>query len=107
MSKSHSALERHSRSAVLLRQIIVAGWFDVSRLAAELVVDERTIGLYMCGSLPMPIERRLCFAQFLIEHVPALSRHGHNLLSQLRAEVQFAQSTTRVHKGQPMTLFKN
>jgi hypothetical protein len=90
-----------STAAKLLSAGIAAGRFDVTRIAAELVIDERTVGLYIAGSTPMPIDRQICLARFLIEHVPALSRQGHNLLSQLRSRVAFESGATKVDSQAP------
>ena len=71
------------------------------RVASELVTDERTVGLYLAGVEPMPLDRQLCLARFLIESVPSLSRQGHNLLARLRAEVAFARTDTVLHLTAP------
>jgi hypothetical protein len=90
-----------SNAARILSAGIAAGRFDVTQIAAELITDERSIGLYIAGLAPMPIDRQICFARFLVEHVPALARQGHNLLSQLRSQVAFETGVTKVHDQGP------
>lgn len=80
-----------SRAVRLLTKIIAAGWFDVPRLAKELVVDERTLGTYLAGAAPMPPDRQLCLGLFLVANVPALARSGHQLVGQAKATIQFRQ----------------
>lgn len=102
MSDETSAGRRKRSKAVqLLTRIVAAGWYDVPRLASELVVSERTIAQYMSGEAEMPLERQLCLAKFLISDVPPLSRHGHNLLSQVRAAIRFNGTDTAVHQTAP------
>ena len=90
------------KATELLRRGLAAGWFDVPRMAVELVVDERTVGLYVNGAVAMPLERQLCFARFLIAHVPTLSRSGHNLLGQAQAAIRFRGTETQLHSTPPV-----
>lgn len=90
-----------ARAVKLLAQVIATGAFEISLIARELVTDERTIGQYMSGALAMPMERQICLARFLIEHVPALRRHGHNLLSRVRARLAYETAETLVHRQAP------
>jgi len=93
--------QRQGYAATLLAKIIASGWFDIQRIASELVTDERTVGSYVAGTEPMPLERQLCLARFLIERVPPLARQGHNLLGRVRAEAAFARSETVLHRSAP------
>src|SRR2546430_13216840 len=93
---------RQNRATELLRKGLAAGWFDVQRIAGELVVDERTLGLYVSGALPMPLERQLCFALFLIAHVPSQARRGHNLLGRIQAEIRFHSGQTQLPSTAPV-----
>lgn len=78
-----------SRAAKLLTKILAAGWYDLPRLANELVVDERTLGTYLSGEVRMPPERQLCLGRFLIANVPSLERSGHQLVAQAQAMIRF------------------
>src|SRR3954469_3394733 len=102
MNESASTRRRRSKAVQLLTKIMAAGWFDVQRMASELVVTERTLAQYISGEIDMPLERQLCLAQFLIESVPSLARHGHNLRSQVRSAIQFSGTTTEVHQTAPV-----
>lgn len=95
-----SRVRRHrpSRAACLLAKVVAAGWFDVQRLATELVVSESMVGLYVSGAVDMPLERQLCLARFLIDNVPSLSRMGRNLLGQVQSAIAFAGSQTVLHQ---------
>ena len=95
----------HSQAVKLLTRVIASGHFDVSQLAAELVTDERTLGRYLTGDLPMPIEQQVCLAKLVIGHVPVLSRQGRNLLSQVKAKIDFEKGETIVHNFAPPTRF--
>lgn len=99
---THEAPSKKKSSAVnLLIKIVAAGWFDIQQIAAELVVDERTVGRYLAGDLPMPPDRQVCLARFLIEKVPSLSRQGHNLLSRLKAQAAYSNSEIVTHQSAP------
>ncbi len=86
----------------MLTKILAAGWFDVTRMATELVVSERTVALYISGELEMPLERQLCLAKFVIDNVPPLRRMGHNLLGQVQSAIAFKQALTATHTTMPM-----
>ena len=81
----------------MLAKVVAAGWFDVQRLAAELVVTDNMIGLYMSGAVDMPLERQLCLARFLIDNVPSLARIGRNLLGQVQSAIAFGETQTVTH----------
>lgn len=72
------------RASALLTKLIASGWFDVPDLAAALHVPERALGLYMLGSLEVPVEQQLLLAAVLIEKGPPLSRTGRMLLAQVQ-----------------------
>ena len=103
MTTPHSApSRRRTRIVQLLTRLLASNWFTVNELADALVVDPRTIGRYVAGEIDIPVERQVCFARFLIERVPAFARHGHNLLGQLAASIEFAHSTTQLHMYAPV-----
>ena len=98
-----STARRRTRIVQLLTQLLASNWFTVDELADVLVVTPRTIGQYVAGEIEIPVERQVCFARFLIERVPSLSRQGHNLLSQVTASIEFSRSTTRLHMYAPIS----
>ena len=102
MGQAMNAGSRRSRAVDLLIKIIASNESDVPRVAAELVVDEQTIDGYMSGEIEMPLDRQLCFARYLIDRIPSQARNGRNLLAQVQAAVQFAQSETVVHPTRPV-----
>ena len=93
---------KRSRCVVLLTKLLAANWLTVNEVAEVLVVDPRTIGRYISGEIEMPVERQVCFARFLVERVPPLARQGRNLLSQIAASIEYANSTTEVHTYAPV-----
>lgn len=98
-----SAASSHTKgpAVALLAKILAAGWYDTQRIASELVTDEQTLEVYLAGTAPMPLERQLCLARFLIETVPALSRQGHNLLGRVKAEIAYANNDVVKHQAAP------
>jgi hypothetical protein len=78
-----------SRAAQLLSRLSGTRWFDLQTLAGELVVSAATVGAYLDGTLPMPLDRQLCLALFVIENVPPLARQGHQLHGQVQAAISF------------------
>ena len=95
-------MKKAQSSAVrLLTKLVATGDFDVPHLSSELVTDERTLSRYLAGEIEMPLEQQLCLAKLVIERVPALARHGHNLLSQVRSRIDFAGGSTTTHGSGP------
>lgn len=102
-SQSPARQPKRTRTVQLMTRVLAANWFTVEDLAAALVVDPRTIGCYVSGEISIPLERQVCFARFLIERVPPFARHGRNLLSQISASIEFANSTTKLHDHAPVS----
>ena len=92
---------RRTKAVQLLTRVLAANWFTIDELAEALVVDPRTVGRFISGDIEMPVDRQVCFAHFLIERVPALSRNGHNLLGQIAAAIAFRNHSTTVHNSAP------
>src|SRR5437868_12698938 len=93
-----AAPRRRSRSVELLTKLLAANWFTIDEISHALVSDPRTVGRYLSGEIEMPPERQVFFANFLIERVPPFARQGRNLLSQVKAAMEFANSPTKVHR---------
>ena len=87
-----SAKPRRGRAALLLAKVIEAGTFEPQVLASELVVSEKTLGLYASGELEMPLERQAILARLLLDRAPELRRECHGLLGQVQAAASFARS---------------
>jgi hypothetical protein len=75
--------------------------FDRETLAAELVVPVVAIDKFLDGRLPMPLDRQLCLALFVIEKVPALARLGYQLRGQVKAAMSFEGHATTTHGSSP------
>lgn len=83
------ALPRTSRAAELLTRLVDTRWFDIQALARELVVPVQIVEAYVSGTMPIPLDRQLCLALFVIENVPPFARQGHRLRGQVEAAVAF------------------
>jgi hypothetical protein len=94
-----------SRALELLRRIVSSGSVETQALAHALVVRPATLDSYICGTVPIPLERQLCLALYLIEHVPELARQGHQLRGQVAAAIAFQEHATVVHSDGPPTHF--
>ncbi len=95
-----------SRAAQLLLRLVATGWFDLESIARELVVPVSTLEHYLNGREPMPLDRQLCLALFLIEHVPPLARQGRQLRGQVQAAAAFHARETEPHAvAPPRTVF--
>jgi len=90
-----------SRAVHVLKKVLDTRWFDREMLAAELVVPVDMIDKFLDGSLPMPLDRQLCLALFVIERVPTLSRLGYQLRGQVKAAASFEAHTTATHASSP------
>ncbi len=83
-----------SRAGDLLRRVLATNWFDRTALAAELVVSEEVLAGFIDDDHPIPLDRQLCLAQFVIKEIPPLARHGRMLLAQVTAAYALAARTT-------------
>ena len=103
---SRSAQEkkhRLGRAATLLSKGVSSGWFDVERIAEELVVSKATVERYLSGEKEIPMERQIVLAKFLIDNVPPLARAGRSLLSQIQAAIAYSNSETITHRNAPLS----
>lgn len=96
---------RETQVQKLLIRALADGRYSAARLATELVESERTLGCYLAGSLPMPIETQICFAHVLINQIPGMEREGRNLLSRLRSQISFQSGETVTHSHRPAGFF--
>ena len=93
-------IRRRTRAVVLLQRILGTRPRDIDAFAEALVVSRATLHAYLSGTLSMPLERQLCLALFVIEHIPTFARQGHQLRAQVAAAIAFQEHTTAIH-GQP------
>ena len=81
---------RNQTAAVkLLKRVLATGWFQPDAVARALVISDAALEAYLTESQPMPLDRQLCLALFVIECVPPLSRAGHQLRGQIAATIAF------------------
>ena len=105
MTKSASRINR-SRARDLLKKLIAGGWYSHDDLAKEIVVSLREIVLYDEGIEPIPLDRQLCLATFVIERVPPLLRAGHALRSQVKSAMAFQLTQVETHAVAPPRSFR-
>ena len=89
------------RAVRLLTRVLATGWFDHEALANELVVTTAALESYVDGRAPMPLDRQMCLATFVIAKLPPLARDGHRLRGQVQAAVAFHTNVTETHLGPP------
>jgi hypothetical protein len=99
---SSATPNKRARASALLARVLATGLYDLTDVAAELAVTPTTIDGYLNGSIPMPLERQLCLALFVIEKIPTLARSGHMLHGQVRAAIAFHEHSTAVHQTAPV-----
>jgi len=100
-ASSGASRARQTTAAQLLAKLVATGWYDFSELARELVVSEATVSDYVSGERPIPLDRQLCLAVFVIEKVPPLARWGHRLRGQVEASMRFQSRVTETHLSAP------
>lgn len=97
-----SARTRYDSAALrLLRRVIASGWFAPDALARALVMSDEALETYLSGSKPIPLDRQLCLALFVIECMPPLARAGHQLRGQVAAAVAYRSGLTETHQHAP------
>ena len=103
MSELHSSdsVRGRSTAAQLLRKVLATGWFAPEALARALVISDAWLEAYVNESKPMPLDRQLCLALFVIECIPPLARAGHRLRSQVAAAMAFHSGVTETHAQSP------
>lgn len=104
-AKSSSWLRR-SRATRLLEQVIASGAMSVEALAAALVTTPEALQEYRAGRARMPLDRQLCLAVFVLEHLSELSRVAHGLRGQVEAEMSFIEQRTATHKIAPVARWR-
>jgi hypothetical protein len=105
MNSPRFGLRRPSRALVLLRKLVATGSCDLDALAEALVIKRRTLDSLLSGSVEIPLERQLCLALFVIEHVPALARLGYQLRGQVIAAMAFQERGPTAHLESPSSRF--
>ena len=95
------SVRRRARAVVLLQRILSTRPLDIDALAEALVVSRSTLHDYLSGNVPVPLERQLCLALFVIERVPELAREGHQLRAQVAAAISFQEHATVTHRHAP------
>ena len=94
-------VRRRGRAVALLQRILAIRPLDIDALAEALVVSRGTLQDILSGRVPFPLQRQLCLALFVIEHVPELARQGHQLRGQVLAAIAFHEHATEVHGHVP------
>ena len=69
----------------LLSEVAASPGFDHDTLAGELVVPRAALRAYLARRRPIPLDRQLALALFVIEKLPPLARSGHHLRIQVLA----------------------
>jgi len=70
-------------------------------LADALVIKRKKLDAFLSGAVEMPLERQLCLALFVIEHVPTLARLGYQLRGQVIAAIAFQERGAMVNIQSP------
>jgi hypothetical protein len=89
----------------LLRKLVATRWFELDAIARALVVSDARLASYLSESEPIPLDRQLCLALFVIECVPPLARVGHQLRGQVKAAIAFEARATDTHLEPPPARF--
>lgn len=96
----HAARPR-SAAVRLLRKVIANGWFPADAVARALVISNTSLDAYLAESKPMPLDRQLCLALFVIECIPPLARAGQQLRAQVAAAIAYQNGVTETHAHAP------
>jgi hypothetical protein len=94
-------LRRLPRALILLRKLVATGSYELDTLAEALVIKRKMLDSFLSGAVEMPLERQLCLALFVIEHVPALARLGYQLRGQVLAAIAFQERGPTTHLQSP------
>lgn len=100
-TEHHGSSRRTPRAVLLLRRLVELGWFGPDAVARALVVNGTTLDAYLRETEPIPLDRQLCLALFVIECVPPLARLGHQLRGQVGAAIAFQDRATTTHSQPP------
>lgn len=85
----------------LLQRVLATQWFAPDAVARALVISDVALRTYLSGSRPIPLDRQLCLAQFVIECMPPLARAGHRLRGQVAAAMAYESGATQTHGHAP------
>lgn len=91
-----------SRSGELLQRVIGLGHVEGEELRQVLGLATDDFAQIAAGKRVMSLPHQLCFATFLIERVPALSRAARTLRNQALAAMEYGSGTTTTHGSQPL-----
>lgn len=95
-----------TRAARLISKLATGDGFTSAELARELRITESTLGAYVSGAHPIPLEQQLLLATLVIAKVPSLARIGYGLRGQVLAALAYERQDTATHKTAPVTRFK-
>ena len=98
-------LRRLPRALELLRKLVATESYELDELAEALVIKRKKLDAYLAGTVEIPLERQLCLALFVIEHVPALARLGYQLRGQVIAAIAFQERGPLAHTQSPPQRF--
>ena len=89
-----------------LETLLAAGTFSADDVARQLGVTREIVGAWLGNERPMPVERQLLLATFLIERVPRLARIGRRLRSHVEATMLYHARATKTHLTAPVSRFR-
>lgn len=92
---------RSSRALVLLHKLVATQTYQLDTLAEALVITRNALDSYLSGEVAIPLERQLCLALFVVDHVPSLARLGYRLRGQVAAAIAFRERATATHLQSP------
>jgi hypothetical protein len=83
------ATPRPSRAMLLIEKLLRDGTCTEEELATELVISPHALANIRAGKIPIPLERQLCLALWLIQRGPRYARLGYQLRGQIEAAMRF------------------
>jgi hypothetical protein len=89
MRVSDSGYLRRTRAVRLLELVFDTTGMGETTMADALVTTSAGLRAYRSGSERMPLDRQLCLALYVIEHLPSLAPRAHALRAQVAAEIAF------------------
>lgn len=90
----------------LLSMIVARRIVERDQLATELRVPPALVEQWLRDTQPIPSERQLLLAAFVIERMPSLARHGYRLRDHVRATMAYHAHATQTHLIAPVPRFK-
>jgi hypothetical protein len=91
----------HTAAWRLLDKVVASKHAKHDAVARAVVVSDLMLDAYISGAQPIPLDRQLCLALFVIETIPALARAGHALRGQVQAAIMFQEGATETHLQPP------